>query len=142
MGTRASEARSCQGFGRRPIGVVRQGAGAVVRKPSGKEPAGGGSRRYRAHYGDFDAVIEEAGTDEVVDGVVVRRRVAFDEARDARPWSRKMSATSRAGRSMGDRRQGGGPSVGSVRRTLPARMCSIEEAVLSNMTCTCPRASR
>jgi hypothetical protein len=64
----------------------------------------------------FDAVFEEAGTDEVVDGVVVRRRVAFDEARDARPWSRKMSATSRAGRSMGDRRQGGGPSFGSVRR--------------------------
>jgi DNA invertase Pin-like site-specific DNA recombinase len=34
-----------EGFGRRPIEEVRRGAGAVVRKPSGKEPAGDGQQK-------------------------------------------------------------------------------------------------
>jgi hypothetical protein len=45
-----------QGFGRRPIEEVGRGCGAVVRKPSEKEPAGSGWRRWRARYGDLGAV--------------------------------------------------------------------------------------
>ena len=41
---------------RRPIEEVRRGAGAVVGKPSEKEPAGSGWRRCRGRYGDFGAV--------------------------------------------------------------------------------------
>jgi hypothetical protein len=82
------ESGRVQGFGRRPDTDDATCAGAVVRKPSGKEPAGGGSRRWRTRYGDFDAVFEDAGTDEMADGVIVRRRVAGDKARDGRQQER------------------------------------------------------
>jgi hypothetical protein len=79
-----------QGFGRRPFEVVRQGTGAVVRKPSGKEPAGYGPRRCRTHYGDFDAVFEDVAADDVAGGAILKRRGAGDAARVA--WRQKPDA--------------------------------------------------
>ena len=38
-------------------------------------------------------------------------------SRQAGPWSRKISATSRTGRVMRDRRQAGGPSFGNISRS-------------------------
>lgn len=62
---------------------VRARTGAVVRKPPGKEPAGGGSRCCRAHYGDFEGAIEDVGVDEVCDGPTVKPRSFRNEARVA-----------------------------------------------------------
>ena len=73
-----------QGFGRRPIEEVGRGCGAVVRKPSEKEPAGSGLRRWRARYGDFGAVLADVGAADVAGGVIVRRRGVGDVAWDAR----------------------------------------------------------
>jgi hypothetical protein len=66
------------------IEEVGRGAGAVVRKPSGKEPAGGGSRRCLTCYGDFDAAFEDAAADDVSDAAIVKRRGAVGEAGLAR----------------------------------------------------------
>jgi hypothetical protein len=73
-----------QGFGRRPIEEVRRGAGAVVGKPSEKEPAGSGCRCCRARYGDSGAVPAHVAAADVAGGVIVRRRGAGDAASDAR----------------------------------------------------------
>jgi hypothetical protein len=58
--------------------------GAVVRKPSEKEPAGSGRRRCRAGYGDFGAMRSDVAAADVAGGVIVRRRCALDAAGDAR----------------------------------------------------------
>jgi hypothetical protein len=58
--------------------------GAVVRKPSGKEPAGCGGQRWRTLYGDFDAAVEDSGADDVAGGAIVERRDGGDEVRVAR----------------------------------------------------------
>ena len=62
----------------------------MVRKPSEKEPAGGGWRLCRARYGDFGAVPADVAAAEVAGGVIVRRRVAGDAARDG--WRRALDA--------------------------------------------------
>ena len=48
-----------------PITSPSTRCGAVVRKPSGKEPAGSGRRWCRLLYGDFAAADEDAAGDEV-----------------------------------------------------------------------------
>jgi hypothetical protein len=48
-------------------------AGAVVRKPSGKEPAGGCRGRCHARYGDFGAVPVEVVAADVAGGAMVER---------------------------------------------------------------------
>jgi hypothetical protein len=63
---------------------VAASTGAVVRKPSEKEPAGSGWRRWRARYGDFGAVLADVGAADVAGGVIVRRRGVGDVAWDAR----------------------------------------------------------
>ena len=55
--------------------------GAVVRKPSGKEPAGCGPQRCRGRYGDFDAAAEDAAADDVAGGMIAEPRGGSDEAR-------------------------------------------------------------
>ena len=55
------EAADVQGFGRRPIEEVGRGCGAVVRKPSEKEPAGVGCGAAVRGYGDFGAVPADVG---------------------------------------------------------------------------------
>jgi hypothetical protein len=84
------ESGCVQGFGRRPIEDVRRGAGAVVGKPSEKEPAGGGWRRCGARYGDFGAVPTDVAAADVAGGVIARRRGAGDAAWNAR--QRKLDA--------------------------------------------------
>ncbi len=54
--------------------------GAVVRKPSGKEPAG----RCRRRYGDFATAVEDAAGDEVADRVIAGPRSGGDEAEVSR----------------------------------------------------------
>ena len=73
----------CLGFRTTAIEDVRRVAGAVVGKPSEKEPAGNGRRRCRARYGDFGAVPADVAAANVAGGVIVRRRGAGDAARDA-----------------------------------------------------------
>jgi hypothetical protein len=54
---------------------------AVVRKPSGKEPAGSGPQRCRRLYGDFGAAVADAAADEVAGAVIAEPRGAGNEAR-------------------------------------------------------------
>jgi len=72
-----------EGFGRRPITGLPTGTGAVVRKPSGKEPAGCGPPRCRSLYGDFDTAVEDAAADDVAGGVIAELRGGSDGARVA-----------------------------------------------------------
>src|ERR1051325_2811770 len=58
--------------------------GAVVRKPSGKEPAGCRGQRCRGVYGDFATAVEAAAVDEVADGVNTAPNGGGDEAGVAR----------------------------------------------------------
>ena len=58
--------------------------GAVVRKPSGKEPAGCLARRCRGHYGDFDTAVEAAAADDAADGMITAPGGGSDEAGVAR----------------------------------------------------------
>ena len=48
---------------RAPITGLSVGTGAVVRKPSGKEPAGCGPQRCRRRYGDFNTTAEDAAAE-------------------------------------------------------------------------------
>src|ERR1700757_4777782 len=57
--------------------------GAVVRKPSGKEPAGWG-QRCRRLYGDFDKAVAAAAANEVSGGVIGEPGGGGDEAPVAR----------------------------------------------------------
>lgn len=59
------------------------GTVAVVRKPSGKEPAGCGPQRCCRLYGDFDRAVEDAATDDVAGGVIAEPRGGIDGARVA-----------------------------------------------------------
>src|SRR5215470_4428406 len=74
----------CSGFRTTAHRGGAAGTGAVVRKPSEKEPAGGGWRRCRARYGDFGAVPADVTAADLAGGVMVRRRGAGDAARNAR----------------------------------------------------------
>jgi hypothetical protein len=67
-----------------PITSLSTSTGAVVRKPSGKEPAGCGWQRCRRLYGDFDTGVGDAAADEVAGGAIVEPRGGGDEARVAR----------------------------------------------------------
>ena len=53
-----------------PITGLSTGTGAVVRKPSGKEPAGCGPQRCRGRYGDFNTAAEDAAADDVAGGMI------------------------------------------------------------------------
>ena len=66
-----------------PITGLSTGTGAVVRKPSGKEPAGCGPQRCRRLYGDFDTAVEDAAADDVASGVVAEPHGGSDGARVA-----------------------------------------------------------
>jgi len=66
-----------------PITGLSMGTGAVVRKPSGKEPAGCGPQRCRRLYGDFDTAAEEAAADDVAGGVIAEPHGGSDGARVA-----------------------------------------------------------
>ena len=57
--------------------------GAVVRKPSGKEPAGCGPQRWWRLYGDFDKAVEDAAADDLAGGVIAEPRGGSDGARVA-----------------------------------------------------------
>ena len=73
---------SCRGFRTTaPITGVSTGTGAVVRKPSGKEPAGCWPQRCRGRYGDFDTAAEDAAADEVAGGMIAERHGGSDGAR-------------------------------------------------------------
>jgi hypothetical protein len=58
--------------------------GAVVRKPSGEEPAGCGAQRCRRLYGDFDAAVEDSAAGDVAGGATAEPRGGGGEARVAR----------------------------------------------------------
>ena len=58
-----------------PITGLFMGTGAVVRKPSGKEPAGCGPQRCSRLYGDFDRAVEDAAADDMAGGVIADRAV-------------------------------------------------------------------
>jgi hypothetical protein len=66
-----------------PITGLFTGTGAVVRKPSGKEPAGCGPQRCRRLYGDFDTAVEDAAADDMAGGVIAEPRGGIDGARVA-----------------------------------------------------------
>ena len=66
-----------------PITGLSTGTGAVVRKPSGTEPAGCGPQRCSRLYGDFDTTVEDAAADEVAGGVIAEPRGGSDGARVA-----------------------------------------------------------
>ena len=57
--------------------------GAVVRKPSGKEPAGCRGQRCRGLYGDFDSAVEATVADEVAGGVMAAPHGGDETARVA-----------------------------------------------------------
>jgi hypothetical protein len=59
------------------------GTGAVVRKPSGKEPAGFRARRCRGLYGDFGTVVAGAATGDVAVGVIAEPHGGGEEVRVA-----------------------------------------------------------
>ena len=67
-----------------PITGLSTGTGVVVRKPSGKEPAGCGPQRCRSLYGDFDTAVEDAAADNVPGGVMVELRGGSDGVRVAK----------------------------------------------------------
>ena len=81
---------SCRGFRmtahHEPVHEHR----AVVRKPSGKEPAGSGPQRCRRLYGDFGTGVAEAGTDDVAGGVIFEPSGGGGEARVA--WQQGSEA--------------------------------------------------
>jgi hypothetical protein len=58
--------------------------GAVVRKPSGKEPAGCRGERCRGLYGDFDNAVEVTAADDAADGMITAPGGGGDEAGVAR----------------------------------------------------------
>jgi hypothetical protein len=66
-----------------PITGLSMGTGAVIRKPSGKEPAGCGPQRCRRLYGDFDTAAEDAAADDAAGGVSAEPRGESDGARVA-----------------------------------------------------------
>src|ERR1700751_6441040 len=68
-----------------PITGVSTGTGAVVRKPSGKEPAGCGPQRWRGRYGDFDTAAEDAAADDVAGGMIAEPHGGSDGGRRGRP---------------------------------------------------------
>ena len=73
---------SCRGFRTTaPITGVSTGTGAVVRNPSGKEPAGCGPQRCRGRYGDFDTAAEDAAADDVAGGMIAEPHGGSDGAR-------------------------------------------------------------
>src|ERR1700756_5899256 len=72
----------CRGFRMTaPITGLSGGTGAVVRKPSGKEPAGCGPQRCRGRYGDFDTAAEDAAADDVAGGMIAEPHGGSDGAR-------------------------------------------------------------
>jgi len=75
---------SCRGFRMTvPSRAYPRAPGPVVRKPSGKEPAGCGPQRCRRLYGDFDTAVEDAAADDVAGGVSAEPRGGSDGARVA-----------------------------------------------------------
>ena len=66
-----------------PITDLSTGTGVVVRKPSGKEPAGCGPQRCGRLYGDFDTAVADSAADEVASGGIAVSRGGGDEARVA-----------------------------------------------------------
>ena len=66
-----------------PITGLSMGTGAVVRKPSGKEPAGRGPQRCRRLYGDFGTAVEDAAADDVAGGAIAEPHGGSDGARVA-----------------------------------------------------------
>jgi hypothetical protein len=74
--------RCCRGFRMTaPITGLSTGTGAVVRKPSGKEPAGCGPQRCRGRYGDFNTAAEDAAADDVAGGMIAEPHGGSDGAR-------------------------------------------------------------
>ena len=64
-----------------PITGLSMGTGAVVRKPSGKEPAGCGPQRCCRLYGDFDTTVEDVAADDVAGGMIAEPHGGSDGAR-------------------------------------------------------------
>jgi hypothetical protein len=78
-----------------PITGLSMGTGAVVRKPSGKEPAGCGLQRCRRFYGDFDTAVENAAADDVAGGAIAEPHGGSDGARGRATGVRGRSAPCR-----------------------------------------------
>ena len=81
LGLGGGNGSKCKGFRMTaPSGAYPLGTGAVVRKPSGKEPAGYGPQRCRRLYGDFDTAVEDAAADDVAGGVIAEPHGGGDGA--------------------------------------------------------------